>query len=194
MIRPARIALLSTALMFCSGTLPAQNAETYQIDPEHSAVIFSISHFSISFTYGRFNTFSGSYVVDWNNPAASQFAFTVDAGSIDSNSAKRDEHLKGPDFFNAAQFPAISFRSKAVTVLTDGSWEITGDLTMHGETREIRLPLKQVGKGKGPRGFTRSGFFSQFKIKRSDFGMTGYQEAVGDEVALTVSIEGFKQN
>ncbi len=167
--------------------------QTYQLDNSHTAVIFSVAHLRYSFTYGRFNKVQGDFTLSKENPAASQFRFVIDTNSIDSNDAKRDEHLKGPDFFNANQFPTIAFQSTAVTPGQDGMLNVTGDLTMHGVTKKITLPMKQLGSGPGPMGKQRTGFFLKTEIKRSDFGMTNMLAMVGDEISITISFEGIQQ-
>ena len=124
--------------------------------------------------------------------AIGTFNLAIDAGSLDTNAKDRDEHLRGPEFFDVKQFPSITFQSTSVE--QDGaSLNVTGNLTMHGVTRQVTLPMKKLGEGNGPFGKYRSGFMSQFQIKRSDFGMTGMVGPVGDEVALSVSFEGIRQ-
>jgi len=187
----AVLAVVSTVIA------PSAAAESYQIDPGHTSVIFGISHMGLSYTYGRFNKVSGSYELDRENMAASQFKLTIDASSIDTNSQNRDQHLRGPDFFNAAQFPLISFESTKVVPQTaeDGKTHlnVVGNLTMHGVTKRISFDLLLVGEAQGPRGDHRTGFHTDAKLKRSDFGMTGMIPAIGDEVAVTISFEGVRQ-
>lgn len=166
-------------------------AETYTVEQSHTAVIFSISHFGYSFTYGRFNKSAGRFALDKANPAASQFQFSVDVASVDTNDAKRDDHLRGADFFNAAQFPTITFQSSSV-VKTEKGFDVTGNLTMHGVTKQVTLPLIIMGEGQGPYGKYRSGMNFQLQIKRSDFGMNNMVGPIGDNVAITASFEGVR--
>ncbi len=180
------VALLGIATLFSP---PAVRADNFVLDPTHTSIIFSISHLGYSFTYGRFNTCSGLFSLDGGN---SQFSFSIDAGSLDTNDLKRDEHLRGADFFNVNQFPTITFQSTAVAVEGD-VYNITGNLSMHGVTRQVTIPMKKLGEGPGPGGGYHSGFMTQFQIKRSDFGMTGMVGPIGDEVALSVSFEGIRQ-
>jgi len=171
-------------------------ADIYVIEPAHTSIIFGVSHLGYSYVYGRFNKAKGGYVLDRENPAASQFQLTIDAASIDTNDAKRDQHLKGPDFFNVKQFPIISFQSTGVTVEKAEKGEvynITGDLTIHGVTRKVTLPAQKLGEGKGMGNEFRSGFLCQTSINRSEFGMTNMAPMIGDEVAVTVSFEGVRQ-
>jgi len=177
---------------------PSQ-ADTYKIDLSHTAIIFGISHLNYSYTYGRFNRASGAYVLDGANPAANQFQLAIDAASIDTNDPKRDGHLRNADFFNVKQFPVISFQSTSVKPLqaprADGAThDVTGNFTMHGVTKEIVLPMRKMGEGLGPYGKYRTGFYCQTTLKRSDFGMTNMIPNIGDEVAITISFEGLRQD
>jgi polyisoprenoid-binding protein YceI len=183
-----RVPLLLTTIVMLTLS-PAVRADTYNVDASHTAVIFSVSHLGYSYTYGRFNKCGGRFVLDGAN---SKFELAIDANSLDTNDTARDEHLRGADFFNVKQFPSITFQS--TNVEQDGdSYNITGNLTMHGVTRQVTLPMKKLGEGKGPYGKFRLGFMSQFQIKRSDFGMKSMLEGIGDEVALSVSFEGIRQ-
>jgi len=149
-----------------------------------------------SYIYGRFNKVGGAYMLDRANPVASQFQLTIDAASIDTNDQKRDDQLKGPDFFNVKQFPVISFQSTGVTVQqTDRGtvYQVAGNLTIHGVTRPVTLPVQKLGEGNGPAGNYRTGFLCQTNLKRSEFGMTNMIPMVGDEIAITVSFEGLRQ-
>ena len=129
-------------------------------------------------------------------PPAS-FNSRINVGSIDTNNAKRDEHLRGPDFFNANQFPAITFQSTAVSAAPNEAgetvYEVTGDLTMHGVTRPVTLALRLLKEGQGREGEDRNGFLCEKHLNRSEFGMTNMVPAIGDEVAVTISFEGVKQ-
>lgn len=175
---------------------PAFSADTFVIDSAHTSVVFGVSHMGFSYTYGRFNEVNGSYVLDGENPAASQFQLTINAASVDTNNQKRDDHLRSPDFFNVKQFPAITFQSTGVAVEQTEKgpmFNITGNLSIHGVTREVTLPVQKLGEGPGMGGEVRSGFLCQSTLKRSEFGMTNMIPGVGDEVAITVSFEGVRQ-
>ena len=175
----------------------AFSADTYVIEGAHTSVIFGVNHLGFSHIFGRFNQVSGGYVLDGENPGASQFQLAIDAASVDTNNQKRDDHLRSPDFFNVKQFPVISFQSTGVTVeeTEKGAvYNIEGNLTIHGETRQVTLPAQKLGEGNGPGGDFRSGFLCQTSIKRSEFGMTNMIPGVGDEIAITVSFEGVRQD
>ena len=179
------------AVLLSSAGLTAY-ADTFKIDPVHSSIVFSIKHLGVTDFYGRFNDVSGQVVFDKADPAKSSVELTIPVESIDTHYAKRDQHLKSPDFFNAKQFPAIVFKSKSV----EGSGEnykVTGDLNLHGVTKPLTLDIKRGPDGKGPEGEIRGGGETRFAIKRSDFGMNFMQGALGDEVTVFLSLEGVKQ-
>jgi polyisoprenoid-binding protein YceI len=163
-------------------------AADYEIDGMHSGVNFKIAHAGISWVYGRFDSFSGGFSLDPKNPAAASFAMSIKADSIDTNNKKRDEHLSSPDFFNVKQFPAMEFKSTAVKPVDDG-YQVTGDFTMHGVTKPITLVLKGGRSAEFPPGTKRTGFVTQFTLKRSDFGIDKFKEMLGDEVYIDVSFE-----
>jgi polyisoprenoid-binding protein YceI len=185
------------ALLCVAAFAEPLRADEFDIDNSHTSVIFGVSHLGYSFTYGRFNKVSGTFTLDPKGPEASTFQMAIDASSVDTNDAKRDEHLRGPDFFNSGEFPVISFKSKKVEGKRTESGVtllVTGDLTMHGQTKPVTLELQKLGEGPGPRGNDfRTGFNCQTKLKRSDFGMTGMVPHIGDEVAITISFEGVRK-
>jgi polyisoprenoid-binding protein YceI len=190
--------LAVAALMLFSSFAQPARADEFEIDNSHTSVIFGISHLGYSITYGRFNKVSGAFSLDPAGPEASTFQFAVDASSIDTNDAKRDEHLRGPDFFNAAEFPVITFKSNKVAAKPTDAGKmvvVTGDLTMHGVTKPVTLELQKLGEGPGPTGKDfRTGFNCQTKLKRSDFGMANMVGPIGDEVAVTISFEGVRKD
>lgn len=168
------------------------DAAEYELDNSHTSLIFGISHFGYSFTYGRFNTLTGEFDFDKDNPTAARFQFQIDTNSVDTNDAKRDDHLRGPDFFDAKQFPKITFQSTSVRPADEG-FEMVGDLTMHGVTREVVIPFKHLGEGKGPYGNYRCGFSAQVMVQRGDFGMKAMAPMIGDDVSITFSFEGIQK-
>jgi polyisoprenoid-binding protein YceI len=191
-------ALICTVVLFllavCSAT-PALAAEVYDLDTSHMSIVFSCTHNKTSYTYGFFRQAQGRVVLDRTNPANCKFQMTIDATSIDTNQPQRDQHLKSPDFFNVAQFPTITFDSTSVTQggSTQGViYQVTGNLTMHGVTKSIVLPVQLIGQGPDPSGREfHAGFMTQVTLNRSDFGMTNLlPDMVGDPVSITVSFEG----
>ncbi len=183
---------LAAALFTTTAALPARAADTYKIDAVHSSVVFSAMHLGITNFYGRFNDVSGDVVFDKENPAKSSVNVTVPVESLDTHNAKRDQHLKSPDFFNAKQFPVITFKSNAVAASGE-SYKVSGDFALHGVTKPITVEFKKLGEGKGMQGELRAGGEAKFTIKRSDYGMTFMPGGVGDEITIVLSLEGVKQ-
>jgi polyisoprenoid-binding protein YceI len=172
--------------------LPGQAADNYQIDPMHTSAVFKIGHIGVSWIHGRFNDVAGEFVIDAANPSRSSFTMTIKTESIDTNNAKRDGHLKSPDFFNVKQFPLLAFKSTAVKPVKDG-YDVTGDLTMHGVTKSITVPLRGGRTAEFPKGVQRTGFTAEAMLRRSDFGMDRLVGPVGEEVYFAVSFEGVKK-
>jgi polyisoprenoid-binding protein YceI len=166
----------------------------YAVDPAHTSIVFSVGHAQLSYTYGFFRKAAGQYVLDKANAANCQFQFSINTDSLDTNHVERDAHLRSADFFNVQQFPAITFQSTHCTraEAEDGSvvYQVTGDLTIHGVTRQVTVPLRMLGEGQGPFKDQRTGFLCQAALKRSDFGMTNRLDVVGDAVGVTISFEG----
>jgi polyisoprenoid-binding protein YceI len=182
--------VLSVFCAVCLGFNSAQ-ADSYQLDDQHTSVVFAINHLGYSYCYGMFGKYSGKFEYDAKNPTKASFQFTIDAASLDTKSVKRDEHLRGPDFFNVKQFPDIKFVSKKIAI--DGTGlNVTGDLTVHGVTKEIVLPLVYMGAGPAPDNKQHLGFMGKTTIKRSDFDMKAYLPHVGDDVSLMLSFEGIR--
>jgi polyisoprenoid-binding protein YceI len=171
------------------------HAADFQIDPVHTSLIYRIRHMQSSYSYGRFNKPAGTFSYDPAAPEKTTFSLTVSPADIDSGDPQRDTHLKSPDFFNARQYPTITFKSTSVQKSADGRLEVAGNLTLHGVTRPLMVPLAYVGTtpGGGATGPTRAGFEGTVEFKRSDFGMNQMLEMVGDEVRMIVSIEGIQK-
>jgi polyisoprenoid-binding protein YceI len=182
---------LAAVLAAALSAAPARAAEQYTVDPMHSAISFKISHLGLSWVFGTFKDLSGTFTIDPENAAKSAFALTIKADSIDTSNVKRDEHLRSPDFFNAKQFPTLTFKSTAVKAI-DGGFEVTGDFTMHGETKPLTFTVRGGRKAEFPPGISRTGYTAEFVVKRSEFGVGDpkFASALGDEVFVTVSFEG----
>jgi polyisoprenoid-binding protein YceI len=172
----------------------AWGADNYKIDPEHATVIFSVSHFNLGDAYGRFNDPTGTVVIDKQDPGKSSFAFEVKTENVDTDNDKRDTHLKSPDFFNAKQFPVITFKSTGVKSAGENKYEVTGDLNLHGVTKSITFPIEKTGEGDTKVMGYRTGWKAAVHLKRSEFGITyGVQQgAIGDDVHLVISFEAVK--
>ena len=191
-IRNLGLAAVVVAALVAAAGSTARAADTFSVDPVHSSVSFMISHGGISYIHGRFNDFSGKFVIDGTDPAKSSFALSVKIESVDTNNQKRDEHLRAPDYFNAKQFPTLSFQSTQVKAVS-GGYEVTGDLTLHGITKPVTLKLKggdQVAEF--PKGTQRIGFMTAPIIKRSDFDVKAGLPAIGDEVYVNIAVEAVK--
>ena len=172
--------------------LTAHGADTYKVDPVHSSVVFSIKHMGVTDFYGDFKQISGSLTFDAADPTKSSVELTVPIESLDTRNEKRDQHLKSPDFFNAGQFPAITFKSTKIEA--NGSiYKVSGNLTIHGVTKPVTVEFKKGAEAKGQKGETRSGGETRFTIKRSDYEMKFMPGALGDDVNIVVSLEGGKE-
>ncbi|HLJ96043.1 MAG TPA: YceI family protein [Gemmataceae bacterium] len=174
--------------------VPAHAADNYTVDPMHSSVYFKISHLGLAPVFGRFNEFTGNFVLDPADASKCSFEMTIKAESIDTNNPKRDSHLRSPDFFNTKQFPAITFKSTSVKPIKDG-YEVTGDLTMHGATKPVKFEVVGGRAAQFPPGTQRTGFAAELSVKRSEFGVGAEQfaKALGDEVRIAVGLEGTKR-
>lgn len=174
--------------------------DSYAVDPAHTSATFRIEHTGISWVAGRFDEMSGKCVIDKADANHSTFEMTIAATSIDTNNAKRDEHLRSEDFFNAKQFPQMTFKSTSVKKAAatqpadaDAAYEVTGDFTMHGVTRPVTFILHGGKTAELPKGTQRVGFFTEFSLKRSDYGMDKLSAVVGNEVKIVVSFEAVAQ-
>jgi polyisoprenoid-binding protein YceI len=177
--------------MFLAATPPANAAASYKVDKVHSTVLFRVKHLNTSFAYGRFNDIAGQFAFDDQDPTQSRFEFEVKTASIDTGSPQRDGHLKSPDFFNAVQFPTITFKSKSVSKGAKDEFQVSGDLTLHGVTRPVEAKVVHTGTGKDMRGKAIAGLEATFWVKRSEFKMSPKMIGpVGDDVLVTVSVEG----
>ena len=185
--------ILSSGLLFSQSTLadPAQPGR-YAIDAAHTAVLFSINHLGYSDLNGRFNNVEGEF--DLNPKGKSKLEIRIKTASIDSNHKKRDEHLRSPDFFNARQYPLITFTSTQVKYNSKGEpVSISGNLKLHGKTRPLTLTVQAKRAAKDPWGNYRSGYAATASLKRSDFGMNYMQGGIGDEVKLKIDMEALRQ-
>ena len=174
-------------------TTPTIAADVYKVDPVHSAISFRIKHLGISYVRGRFNNASGTITFDDKMPGKSLVEISVKVDDIDTVNAKRDKHLKSHEFFDAKKYPLILFQSETFEKIGEGIYEVSGRLSFHGVTRPLTVKVEHIGSGKDPWGGYRAGFETSFMVKRSDFGMTHMLGGVGDEVRLTVNIEGIRK-
>ncbi|HEX3257730.1 MAG TPA: YceI family protein [Pseudonocardia sp.] len=173
--------------------IPSYTAGTWDIDPVHSEVSFSVRHMMVSKVRGRFGSFSGQ-IVTGEDVTGSSVTATIDATSIDTNNEQRDNHIRSADFFDVANHPTWSFASSAVRVV-DGELRVDGELTIKGVTRPVTLSLEVEGFGPDAYGGTRAGFSASTTINRADFGvdismpLDGGGVVVGDKVTINLEIE-----
>ena len=145
----------------------------YKIDPSHSTAQFSVRHMMITNVRGGFNNVQGTVAYDAENPSASSINVVIDTNTINTMEPDRDKHLRSADFLDVEKFPTITFKSKTVEPAGDGELRVTGDLAIHGVTKEVVLKIDgPTGEEKDPWGNTRIGASATSKIKRSDFGLT----------------------
>jgi polyisoprenoid-binding protein YceI len=192
MFRKTLMALpLSLALIGLPFTASAAGA-SYTIDPDHTYPYFAIDHLGFSTTQGRFNKTSGKLTVDHANKTGS-VDIRIDANSIDTAHEKRDDHLRSPDFINAAEFPDITYRSTKVTIHDDNTATVEGRLTISGATRPATLNVTRIKCGTHPMNDRElCGFDAHTTIKRSDFGITYALPAIGDEMRIELAVEAYK--
>ncbi len=169
------------------------SAQTYQIDPVHTSLIFRVKHMNTAYVYGRFNHVTGTVVLDEANPARSSVTIEVDANSVYTGNEQRDNHLRSPDFFNTRQFPSIRFVSTQVSRVNANTVRVRGNLTIRGVTRPITADVVLTGKGRSPQGKEIIGFETTFTIRRSEFGIRYGLPGLGDEVRVTLSVEAGRQ-
>lgn len=164
--------------------------ETWQIDPAHSSAQFSVRHMGISTVRGGFTKVSGTAKYDPSDVSKTSIETTIDAASIDTRVEMRDNDLRGPSFFDTAKYPTITFKSKRTEAAGAGKLKITGDLTMHGVTKEVVLDVEGPSNAvKDPRGNDRRGASATTKIDRKDFGVNGAAAMVADEITITIDVE-----
>ena len=183
------IFIFATALAM-AGSASAQ-ATTWQIDPNHTAAQFSVRHLGVSTVRGAFTKVSGSAQYDPADPSKDTLEATIDANSVDTRVEMRDNDLRSARFFDVQKFPTITFHSKQTKVASPGKLQITGDLTIHGVTKEVVLdvdgpsaPIKDpMGKGQ------RMGASATTKVNRQDFGVSTLPGAIGDEITITIDVE-----
>lgn len=172
---------------------------TYKIDPAHSSAQFVVRHMMITNVRGGFSGVQGTIEYDPDNPEDARVEAVIDASKINTLDERRDAHLKSQEFLSIEQHPTITFKSKKVARAGEGEWKVTGDLTVHGVTKEVVLNVEgPTPEGKDPFGNTRIGASASTKIKRTDFGLT-YNAAletggvlIGDDLKIELEISAIK--
>ncbi|TSK05184.1 MAG: YceI family protein [Geobacter sp.] len=191
---------IATIAAVAAFALPAlASASTWNIDPDHSNVGFKVRHLMVSNVKGSFEKHKGTVEINDKDITKSKVAVTIETASVNTNVAKRDEHLRSADFFDVAKYPTMTFVSKSVAKAGKGKLKVTGDLTLHGVTKQVVLNVEGPAKeSKDPWGNMRSGVVASTKIHRKDFGLvynaaleTG-GVAVGEDVDINLEIEMIK--
>ncbi len=191
MNRTTRIAALALAI---APALAFGQATTWNVDPAHTRVGFSVKHLVISDVKGEFSKVSGKAQLDESDLSKSSVEMTIEVASVDTRDEKRDAHLKSADFFDAAKFPTITFKSTKVVAGKDGAVTVTGDLTMRGVTKPVTLEGTISKSIVDPWGLTRRGVSFTGKLDRKEWGVswskvTDVGAVVGDEVKLDIQAE-----
>lgn len=192
MLKQSLLALAVSSIGVMS--LPAM-ADTYVIDTKgaHASINFAIKHLGYSVLTGRFDTFSGEFTYDPAKPEASTINVSIDTGSVNSNHAERDKHLRSPDFLNVEKFPKATFVSTKIVLDDKDEFDIVGDLTLNGVTKSITIEVEKVGEGKDPWGGYRAGFSGETTITLKDFNVKMDLGPASQTVQLELEVEGIKK-
>ena len=186
-----RLAILTGILALAAPVALAQTS-TWVSDPNHSEVDFSIIHLSVSKIHGRFGNVNATIVYNEGDVTKSTVTATIGVDTVDTGVDQRNTHLKSPDFFDIATMPTATFTSTSVAK-NGNHLTVTGDLTLHGVTKPVTFLLSGGKTAEFPKGVHRTGFSAEVAVKRSDFGVTKFAGAVGDNVYIEVSFEGTKK-
>src|SRR5437764_1412747 len=168
----------------------AAGTQTWEIDPNHTTSQFSVRHLGISTVRGVFEKTAGTVVYDAADPAKTQIEATLDVSSVNTRIDRRDNDLRSPNFFDVAKYPTITFKSKKAEVESQGKLKVTGDLTIHGVTKEVVLDVDgPAGPTKDTRGNSHMGALATTTISRKDFGVSALPAMIGDDVQITLDVE-----
>ena len=191
------ISILAAAALLAGpvASTSAIAADLYTLDPDHTQTIFTVDHLGYSRVTGTFHDIRGTLSLDEKKPETSHVEVTIGTASVDTGAAARDEDLRSGDYFNAAKYPVMTFKSTKIRKRSARTADVTGDLTLLGVTRPV--VLKVTFNKKAP-DFLRAnkvvaGFTASATIKRSDFGMKAFLPLIGDEVRIAINAEGIKQ-
>ena len=171
-----------------------QKAETLKVDPVHSNMLFRVKHKNSAYVFGEFYGKSGEIKYDPANPEKMSFNVEVLTDTVSTGNAKRDAHLKSADFFDVKQFPKMTFKSTSVKKRGANTFTVTGDLSIHGQTKEVSTIVQMTGSMTDPKGTVTRGFYTTFNINRTDFGMDFMVGGgISDDVKLILSIESVQE-
>ena len=185
---------LSILIALFSITLVSAQSK-WNIDPSHSSIRFAVDHMVISEVEGIFSKYEGTVITTKEDFSDAKINFTVDVNSVNTDNAKRDEHLRGADFFETVNYPKMTFMSTSVTKTGTVNYNLKGKLTLHGVTKEITLAMTYGGTTKDPWGNTKAGLKVTGVINRTDFGLkyNSVLEAgslmIGEDVTITAKVE-----
>jgi len=191
------ITILAIGLLLAAAPIAARAAE-YTIDPSHTAVTFSVRHMMISNVRGEFEKTSGTISANGTDPNSVKIDVTIDASSVNTRVDRRDAHLKSPDFLEVDKYPTITFKSTKVEPAGAGKWKVTGNLTIHGVTKQVVLDVTGPTPEITYNGITHVGASATATISRKDFGLTWNKALdnggvlVGDEVGIQIDVEAVK--
>lgn len=189
--RILKVAIVTATLL--AGAAASAAPQSFKLDPAHAFAVFRVNHLGYSTMVGAFNKMSGQLTLDQDQLENSAVEITLNAESVDTNHEERDKHLRSPDFFNAAEFPEMTFRSTSVKKTGDNTMEIVGDFTLLGETKPVTLEavLNKVAEHPIPtyNGVLVAGFSARTSLKRSDFGMSYALGGIGDDIEIWLEAE-----
>lgn len=193
-MKRALLGFFAGAALFALGSMasmPAEAADTYKLDKTHASILFKVDHFGFSDVWGRFNDFDATLTLDQENPENSSISLTIQTISLDTNHLARDNHLRGPDFFNVREHGTITFESTSIDKTGEKTAKVTGDLTMLGVTKEVTLDARvnKVGPYPFDETIEIAGFAATTTIDRGAFGMSFGEGGIGMNIPVHMSME-----
>ena len=186
-------AFLAFGLCTCAFIPQTASAADYEIDKSHAFAYFNVMHLGFAPSYGQFTKISGKIKFEPTSPDQSSITVDIDSSSVFTGNRKRDEHLRGPDFFDVKQYPNIQFRSSAWKKTDNKNFEVSGTLNLHGVSKPITVTMTQTGIGPDPWGNNRVGFTCAFEINRLDYGIKYMPDGLGKNVNIAFSVEGIQK-
>lgn len=183
---------VSTAKTQTANADRSATTETYTVDATHSAALFQVKHFDISFVSGRFTDLSGTITLDRHDLGKSSVKIVIRTDSVNTDLKKRDDHLRNEDFLDVDKYPTMSFKSSKVTKINEHQGQVTGSFTLHGVTKTITTTVTFLGETDVPWGQHRAGFQTSFNIKRSDYGMDKLLGPAGNNIQIDLFVEAMR--